>query len=164
MFPVWLGRLFLIIAPLWLAPAPAFAQHALRAHRCPFGPGEKIDARTCITLQPRSADRPARIEDASRDAASLRPYCPSLALSKRGAGGKPMRAGEVKLPEQSNLYDVSNCCLTFELKSDPATRRFQLTGMGRDCFGGTARSNIDETYALDRSGRAKLLRNATTFQ
>lgn len=138
-------------------PGPAAAKS--KDNPCPFAEGQRIGARQCLTLQPRQASEAPGVEQAGLPGPALRKFCPNLVSRRREANG-PIPDTTIELSPRSVLYDVSDCCpeTSFTLTTEPARHRFTVLGVGRDCFGGTAHFGIEETYRLDKDGKASLLR------
>jgi hypothetical protein len=158
---IWLSLLLLLSFQAPVAAANAQGRHdrSLSAHPCAFGQGEQIDDATCVQLEARTARELPDVAVASRPARELRQYCPTVALLRKRANGEVAKVGEITFPNASMLYDVSSCCVAFDLKADPSSRRLMVSGSGRDCFGGTASFGIEEIYRIDTAGKATLLRN-----
>ncbi|WP_342703426.1 hypothetical protein OHZ10_01470 [Burkholderia arboris] len=126
----------------------------------------QLNANICVGFDAGAFAAPHPSEDAGKlacDAAASTSdmRCPAMLVLTRDQGRNTTR----RFPptNDSALSDSSTACAVRSIRIDASGARFALIGEGRDCFGGTAYSLIEEIYAL-RAGQPMLVKkNSADF-
>jgi hypothetical protein len=126
----------------------------------------QLNANTCVGFDAGVFAAPHPSEDAGElacDAAASKSdtRCPAMLVLTREPGRNTTR----RFPpaKDSALSDPSTACAVRSTGIDASGARFALIGEGRDCFGGTAYSLIEEIYVL-RDGQPVLVKkNSADF-
>lgn len=106
--------------------------------------------RSCLLL---SAGRGRPADDGAGDAPELTPAetCPGLVLLREGRGGRLDKI-VLAVPARSRLRETSDCCgfdlLAVRRDRDGLRLRLRSRGPSADCFGGSARTVLEEVFLL----------------
>ena len=121
----------------------------------------QLNADTCVGFDGGAYGSVHTAEDAGKLTCDARSStsatrCPAILVLTRDQGKSTIR----RFPpaEHSAPSDPSTACAVRSTGVDTDGTRFALMGEGRDCFGGTAYSLIEEIYAL-RRGRPVLVKS-----
>jgi len=126
----------------------------------------QLNASTCVGFDAGAFPAPHQSDDAGKLACDIQSStstarCPALVVLTRDQGRNTTR----RFPpgDGTALGDPSTACTVRSTGIDASGKHFALMGEGRDCFGGTAYSLIEEIYAL-RDGQPVLVkRNSADF-
>lgn len=143
--------------------SPAYTRHPV----CPYDAHlVQLGTNTCVGFDAGAFSAAHPLEDAGNLACDSQPSvstgrCPALVVLTRDHGRNTTR----RFPpgDGSALGDPSTACAVRSTGVNTGGTRFALMGEGRDCFGGTAYSLIEEIYVL-RDGQPVLVkRNSADF-
>jgi hypothetical protein len=145
---------------IWSAYRSESAAYA-RHPACPYDARlVQLDASTCVGFDAGAFSAPHPAEDAGKLACDAQSStsttrCPAVLVLTRDQGRNTTR----RFPpgDSSALRDPSTACAVRSTGVDSGGTHFALMGEGRDCFGGTAYSFIEEIYVL-RDGQPVLVR------
>lgn len=126
----------------------------------------QLNVNLCVGFDAGAFAAPHTSEDAGKltcDAAASTSgtRCPAMLVLTRDQGRNTTR----RFPpvEGSALDDSSTACAVRSIRIDASGARFALIGEGRDCFGGTAYSLIEEIYVLRDGQPALVKKNSADF-
>ncbi|NIE60024.1 MULTISPECIES: hypothetical protein [unclassified Burkholderia] len=123
----------------------------------------QLNASTCVGFDAGAFSAPHPSDDAAKLACEIQPStstdrCLALVVLTRDQGRNTTR----RFPpgDGSALRDPSTACTVRSTGIDASDKHFALIGEGRDCFGGTAYSLIEEIYVL-RDGQPVLVKRSS---
>ncbi|WP_175721925.1 hypothetical protein [Burkholderia anthina] len=126
----------------------------------------QLGANTCVGFDGGAYGSAHTAEDAGKLTCDARSStsetrCPAILVLTRNQGKSTIR----RFPpaEHSALSDPSTACAARSTGVDTDGMRFALRGEGRDCFGGTAHSLIEEIYVLRRGQPVLVKSNSEDF-
>jgi hypothetical protein len=97
-------------------------------------------------------------EEVGRDTSAL---CPTVSAFTRKGGAEPV---ETLLEARDGpLTDISDCCNITEIATAvrKGARMIRVRGGGRDCFGGTAETDLDALYEWKGDDTLEMVENAS---
>ena len=143
------------------------AERYARHPACPYDAHlVQLNADTCVGFDGGAYGTAHTDEDAGKLTCDARSStsatrCPAILVLTRDQGKSTIR----RFPpaEHSALSDPSTACAIRSTGVDTDGTRFALLGEGRDCFGGTAYSFIEEIYLLRRGQPVLVKSNSEDF-